>query len=184
MSTTKRVAGNYTVQTISPTDRINLNSSMVVINGNLIVTGNSQTIVSTDTAIDDHTITLNYGVTVPNPLGANIIVARGTSANVSICWNETLQAWQATNDGVTYKYIALGAGGSSANVYTDSAPTLSANLNLNGRTIFTDSTKGSVQLFANTASSGGSGLFVTNTLTTNAELVTKAKAVAYSIVFG
>jgi len=180
MSTTKRISGNYTIQTLNPGDQINLQST-VVINGNLVVTGNSQSIVSTDSAITDHTITLNNGVTTPNPLGANIIVDRGNAANVSIAWNESLSAWQASNDGSTYKYIQLG-NSPSANLYSDSAPTLSANLNLNGHTVY--SAAGSVQIFANTAGSGGSGVYVTNTVTTNAELVTKAKAVAYSIVFG
>jgi hypothetical protein len=181
MSTTKRISGDYTIQTLNVGDRINLDATAVVINGNLVVTGNSQSIVSTDSAITDHTITLNNGVTTANPLGANIIVDRGNLANVSIAWNENVQAWQASNDGVTYKYIQLGSS-STSNVYSDSAPTLSANLNLNGHTIY--SPQGSVQIFANTANSGGSGIYVTNTVTTGAELVTKAKAVAYSIVFG
>jgi hypothetical protein len=172
MSTTKRIAGNYTIQTLNSGSSINLDSNMVVINGNLVVTGNSQSIVSTDSAITDHTITLNNGVTSPNPLGAN---------NVSIAWDEGKQAWVGTNDGTTYKYLLLSSS-PTANVYSDSAPTLSANLNLNGHTIY--SPQGSIQLFANTAGSGGSGIYVTNTQTTNAELVTKSKAVAYSIVFG
>jgi hypothetical protein len=181
MSTTKRVSGDYTIQTLNTGDKINLDSSMVVINGNLIITGNSQSIVSTDSAITDHTITLNNGVASPNPLGANIIVDRGTSANVSIAWDEGKSAWVGTNDGVTYKYLQL-SNNPTSNVYSDSAPTLSGNLNLNGHTIY--SPTGSVQLFANTANSGGSGLYVTNTVTTGGELVTKSKAVAFSIIFG
>lgn len=183
MSTTKRISGDYTIQSINPTDKINLDSATVVINGNLVVTGNSQSIVSTDTAINDHTITLNNGVTIPNPLGANIIVARGSSANVSIAWNENLQAWQASNDGVTYKYLLQGSS-STVSVSSDTNPALGGNLFLNGHTIYSGPTKGNVQIFANTASSGGSGVYVTNDSTTGAELVTKAKAVAYSIVFG
>lgn len=181
MSTSKRISGDYTIQTLNIGDKINLDSSMVVINGNLVVTGNSQSIVSTDTAITDHYIILNNGVTTPNPLGANIIVDRGTGANVSIAWDEGKQAWVGTNDGTTYQYVLLGAT-PTANVYSDPAPTLSANLNLNGHTIY--SPTGSVQIFANTANSGGSGVYVTNTQTTGAELVTKAKAIAFSIIFG
>jgi hypothetical protein len=59
---------------------------------------------------------------------------------------------------------------------------LSANLNLNSHTLYNPT--GNVQLTLTTASSGGSGVYVTNTQTANAELATKAKAVAYSIVFG
>jgi hypothetical protein len=184
MSTTKRISGNYTIQTLNPNDQINLQANAVIINGNLFVTGNSQTVSTTNSAISDNLITLNHGLSnsaPPNPLGAAIEVDRGTQANVQIRWNETLQAWQASNDGVTYKYILLGAG-TTANLYNDPAPTLGANLNLNGHTIY--SPAGSVQLFANTAQSGGSGLYVTNTQATGAELVTKSKAVAFSIIFG
>ena len=178
MSTTKRISGNYTIQTLNPNDQINLQANAVIINGNLFVTGNSQTVSTTNSAISDNLITLNHGLSnsaPPNPLGAAIEVDRGTQANVQ------MQAWQASNDGVTYKYILLGTG-TTANLYNDPAPTLSANLNLNGHTIY--SPDGSVQLFANTAQSGGSGLYVTNTQATGAELVTKSKAVAFSIIFG
>ena len=183
MSTTKRILGNYTLQSIAAGGQISLDASQVVINGNLVITGNSQSIVSTDSAITDHTITLNNGVTSPNPLGANIIVDRGTSPNVSIAWNETVAAWQITNNGVTYANIAS-VGSSLANVYGDSSPALGGNLFLNGHTIYSGPTKGNVQIYANTANSGGSGVYVTNDSTTGAELVTKAKAVAYSNVFG
>jgi hypothetical protein len=181
MSSTKRISGDYTIQTLNNGDKINLNSSMVVVNGNLFVTGDSQTVVSTDTAITDHVIVLNHGVATPNPLGANIIVDRGSSANVSIAWDEGKSAWVGTNDGITYQYVLMGST-PAANVYSDPSPTLSANLNLNGHTIY--SPAGAVQIFANTANSGGSGVYVTNSVATGAELVTKAKAIAFSIIFG
>lgn len=37
-------------------------------------------------------------------------VERGTSANVSIRWNETTDAWEYTNDGSTYQQIGSGSG--------------------------------------------------------------------------
>ena len=184
MSTIKRISGPYTIQTLNPTDQINLDTPTVFINGNLVVTGNSQSIVSTDTAINDHTITLNNGVTTPNPLGANIVVARsasGSPANVFISWNETVKAWQVYN-GTMVANIATSASSGIANVYADSAPTLSANLNITGERIY--STSANVQLYMNTPGSGGTGLYITNASTTGAEMVTKSKAVAYSIVFG
>jgi hypothetical protein len=183
MSTTKRISGNYNIQSVNPTDNINITTSLVTINGNLVVTGNSQSIVSTDSAITDSTITLNNGITVPNPNGANIIVDRGSSPNVSMRWNETVTAWQLTDNGSTYANIAT-VGSSLANVYGDSSPTLGGNLFLNGHTIYSGPTKGNVQIFANVANSGGSGVYVTNDVTTGGELVTKSKAIAFSIIFG
>jgi hypothetical protein len=66
----------------------------------------------------------------------------------------------------------------------DTTPALGGNLNITSRTLYTDAAKGSVQVYANTASGGGSGIWVTNTVSSNAELVTKNKAFAISIVFG
>jgi len=186
MSTTKRISGSYTIQTINPGDQINIDSTQVVINGNLIVTGNSQSIVSTDSAITDHTITLNNGVTTPNPLGANIIVARsasGSPANVFISWNESVKSWQLYN-GTAVSNIATAVSSGITSVSQDTNPALGGNLNITGHTLYTNVSSGNVQISANTAGSGGSGVYVTNTQTTNAELVTKSKAVAYSIVFG
>jgi hypothetical protein len=175
MSTTKRIPDIYTI--ISPS---------VVIDGNLFVTGNSQSIVSTDTAITDHVITLNNGVTTPNLLGANIVVDRGSSANVSLAWNESLAVWQLTNNGTSYANIATstGGGGAISSVSQDTSPALGGNLNITGHTLYTNVSSGNVQLYANTAGTGGSGIYVTNTQTNNAELVTKTKAVTYSLIFG
>ena len=97
---------------------------------------------------------------------------------------------QITSNGPTYANIAtlptnlVSTLPALTSVLQDTTPALGGNLNITSRTLYTDSTKGSVEIYANTASSGGSGVYVTNTTTSNAELVTKAKAVAYSIVFG
>lgn len=183
MSSVKRISGQYTIETVNSTDQINLNSPLVVVNGNLWVTGNSQVISSTDTAITNNTITLNNGVTSPNPLGANIIVDRGTSPNVSIRWNETVTAWQVTTNGSTYANIAT-ASGSFSNVYADSAPAISANLDLRGHSIWDSSSNASVQLYTGVLGNGGTGIHVTNTQYTDKEIMLKQRSIAYSILFG
>lgn len=187
MSTYKRINGDYTIASVNATDKININTATVVINGNLIVTGNSQSIVTTDTAITDHTITLNSGVTSPNPAGANIIVARSTSgspANVFISWNETVKAWQYYN-GTTIANIASSASSGIPSVSADPNPALGGNLNLTGYKIWDSTTTANVQLnFSNTVSTGGTGIYVTNTKYANVELASKTRSVAYSILFG
>ena len=187
MSTIKRISGVYTIQTVNSTDQVNINSPQVVINGNLVVTGNSQSIVSTDTAITDHTITLNSGVTSPNPAGANIIVARslnGSSANVSIRWNETVGSWQITNNGSSFANIVTPAGAGITSVSADTNPALGGNLNLSGHSIW-DSTTNGTALTLSTPGGAGSGVFATPVSTgTPVELVTQSKALAYSIIVG
>ena len=178
MSTTKRIIGDYTIET--------LNGNVAII-GNLTVSGNTTTINSTNTSVADNIITLNKGESASGVSSgsAGIEIDRGLAANVQIRWNESIDRWQTTNDGTTFANIVTGSSGTSLSaVVDDPAPVLGGNLNVTGKTIFTDNTKGSVQVFANTAGSGGSGIYVTNTTVTGAELVTKAKAVAYSIVFG
>jgi hypothetical protein len=187
MSTTKRINGQYT---ITNKDTIGANviisTGTLFIDGNLQIGGNSQSISHTNTDITDNIVVLNKGETsagVSSPGYSGIQIDRGSFANVSLQWNENVTSWQITSDGTTFSNIAS-AGNSLGNVYADPAPKLGGNLDITGKTIFSNSTKGSVQLFANTANSGGSGLYVTNTLTTGAELVTKSKAVAFSIIFG
>ena len=186
MSTYKRISGDYTIQSVGINDKININSGSVVINGNLFVTGNSTSIVSTDSSITDSKITLNAGVPVANPNGGILEVDRGsTGANVQLIWNETVKNWQVTRDGSNYANIATTTGGVLSNVYADSAPAISANLDLRGNSIW-DSTDGSsgVSLTLNAPAGAGSGVYSTTTAGVTSELVTQSKALAYSIIFG
>jgi hypothetical protein len=104
----------------------------VYIYGNLYVTGNTNTTSTNDLAITNNSIILNAGLSganAPNPLGANIIVDRGSSPNVSIQWSESLGYWQLTNDGSTFAKISTtGAGSVAAAGFTGSVQYNSANL--------------------------------------------------------
>jgi hypothetical protein len=182
MSTVKRVLGSYTIQTINSSDPINLNSASVFVNGNLYVTGNSQQVVTTNSAVSDNIITLNHGVTVPNPAGAAIEVDRGTSANVQLRWNETTATWQVSAaDGVTFSNIAT-ASSTLANIFADPSPAISANLNITNHQLY--DTVANVHIYANTVAGGGSGVYVDANGSNHQELVTKSKALAFSIIFG
>jgi hypothetical protein len=192
MSTYKRISGDYTIQSVGVNDVININSSMVTINGNLQVSGNSQTIVSTNSAITDNKITLNHGLSnssPPNSAGAAIEVDRGTGANVQLRWSETVQNWQITTDGTTYANILTSTGAGLSNVYSDSSPAISANLDLRGRRIWNSNIAsqalvGNVSLFISNVGTGGSGIYANNTSYINGELINKTRSVAYSILFG
>lgn len=108
MAVFKNLNTSYTISNkISPAANITLRTGTVVIDGNLLVQGTSQT----DLNVKDNIITVNYGETGPgvtlNTAGLN--VDRGSLANVSILWNETLGAWTLTNDGTTYNAIQTGS---------------------------------------------------------------------------
>jgi hypothetical protein len=184
MAQNTNIRGDWNITSIGPTDRINITSTAVVINGNLFVTGNSQTIVSTDSAITDHKIVLNNGLSLtspPNPLGAIIEVDRGTGANVQLRWYEPYEKWQITNDGTIFSNIASSSSSLTALV-DDPSPTLGANLNITNHTIY-DTTYG-VSATAGTPGVGKSGLFVTNANGANLEIATSTSAIVYSIIFG
>ena len=187
MATVKYVSGSYTI-----------NSQLVTINGNLVVTGNSTSINTTDTSIWDNIITLNGNLAsnVAPTLNAAIEVNRGSSANVALRWNESVDAWQITNDGATYSNIATSTGSGGM--------TISANLDMNGYTIYT-TTRANVTIDTNlaikstsvsppgvtgynvlssqTVGGGGSGLYFNNNVVSG-ELASKSAAVKYSIIFG
>jgi len=192
MSTYKRINGDYTIQSVGINDVININSKMVTINGNLQVSGNSQTIVSTNSAVTDNKITLNHGLSnssPPNAAGAAIEVDRGTGANVQLRWSETVQNWQITTDGTTYANLLTSSGAGLANVFSDSSPAISANLDLRGKRIWNSNIAsqalvGNVSLFISNVGTGGTGIYANNTSYTNGELINKTRSVAYSILFG
>jgi hypothetical protein len=153
-STVKNLSGDYTI-----------NSTLVTINGNLVVTGNTTSINSTDLIVNDNIITLNGNVTGAPVLNAAIAVNRGSSANVQLRWNESFDKWQLTNNGSTFGNIAT-----------------TGNIDLTGLTIF--DTANSVTLYSGAVSSGQTGLYVDNSGDVQQELISKNAAISYSIIFG
>jgi hypothetical protein len=77
-------------------------TSTVRIQGNLVVTGTSSSINAETVTVDDNIIVLNNNVTGTPTENAGIEIERGTSANVSVLWNESTDRWTFTNDGSTY----------------------------------------------------------------------------------
>lgn len=190
MSTFKRIAGDYTIQSVNTSDRIIINSGNVFIEGNLWVSGNTQTYTANNASITNNIITLNAGVPTPNPAGASIVVSRGTSgqANAAISWNETVGAWQISEVVNGSYYTANIATSTStgqflSSVNQDPAPFLGGNLNIWSRGIYSNIS--GVQLYSVSApGAGGTGLTVTNSTYANVELMSKTKSIVYSIIFG
>jgi hypothetical protein len=210
MATTKRINGDYTIKSVNlNTDTFSIERfGQVTINGNLTVTGNTTTVNSTDTSVRDNIILLNDGET-GNGVSrsfAGVRVSRGLLANVEIGYNEDFDKWVLTNNGTTYGNIAtFGTTPFITNVSEDLSPSLGGNLDVAGYTIFnsvanlnvivdagiqminrgTDlvAETGNVVMYANTVSGGGSGVYVSNDQGAGQELVTKRKAIVYSLIF-
>ena len=80
----------------------------VTVGGNLTVNGTTTTLNTETLAIEDNIVVLNSNVTGSPTTNAGIEIERGTSANVSVRWNESTDSWELTEDGSTYKNIAVG----------------------------------------------------------------------------
>lgn len=186
MSVTKRISGDYNIVTKSDglsTGNVTVTTDTFFVNGNMVVGGTATSVTRTDSAITDNMIVINKGETGAgvSMVYSGIEVDRGTYANVQLRYNESIQKWEITNDGTNFGTLTTSIGGAAlANVYADSAPTLSANLNILGRTIY-DSTS-SVELATNTPQEGATGIYVTNGLVANEELINKTKALIFNVL--
>jgi hypothetical protein len=141
MSYTQRFSDNYKLESIDPNGTVEIEAKSVTVIGNLIVSGTSIEVSSTDLAINDNTIVLNKG-----ELGAGVTslysgieIERGTATNVGLRYFETDNKWQITNDGSTWSNILSGGGVGILNVVEDATPQLGGPLDVNGQTIMSAS---------------------------------------------
>jgi hypothetical protein len=213
MALTKRINTSYTLKTINVSDTVTMDTSLVTITGNLIVLGSQASLSTTNTTIFDNVITLNAGLSpgIAPTLNAGIEVDRGTLANVQLRWNETVRAWQVTNDGTTYSNIATIASGLSPSttsltaISQDTAPVLGGNLDVQNYQIYSSTSSyirlndnvaiatttvappavpGNVVVYTSTSGGSQSGVYVNNGVDPVSELTTQTAALKYAIIFG
>jgi len=202
MAAVKKFNSNLLIQSTGISANITLDSETLFIDavdafitGNLHVTGVYDTTTVTNTNIQDKDIALNVGETLygvggnASPGTSGLIVDRGLQANVSLRWNEIYENWEVTTDGTTFANILTGAGAGLTAVVDDTSPQLGGNLETNGFHIRLDNTlitpsaiPNAVLIGAAAPGSAGSGLFVVNSSTALDELVTKSKAIVFSII--
>ncbi len=206
MPAVKTINGDYTISNKSTAlANVVVATHTLFVDGNLLVGGNTTQVTKTELSISDNIITLNKGeIGSGVSLGtAGLEVDRGSAANVAIVWNETIDKWTITTDGVTYANISTSSGSGSIALIDDPDPTLGGNLNVLARTIYSSNVN--VIKFENnlalsttavvptaianyniiTAKSpelGGSGLYTTNTTNSTREIPSTRKAIVYSLV--
>ena len=186
MAAVKRLNTTYTLDT---TD--------VYLTGNLHVLGVYDTTNVTNTNVQDKDIALNVGEQGwgvggnAAPGQSSIIVDRGLQANVALRWNEIYDNWELTTNGSGYSNIATSSSSGITAVVQDTSPRLGGNLITNGFNVQLQSlltanpptaVASNVILYSDTVGSAGSGLFVVNSGTASDELVTKSKAIVFSII--
>lgn len=112
MATVKSLNSDYNITNkINPLANVTISTNTVYIDGNLFVGGNSTNVYKTDLNVTDNIITVNAGETGPGVTlnTAGLAVDRGSFANVSIVWDESLGKWTLTNDGATFAPIQTGS---------------------------------------------------------------------------
>ena len=203
MPSTDRFSGDYYLTSISGNIYITANAGVgtTVIASDLLVVGKQTNIGSVETLVADNIITLSANVTGVPLLNAGIEVRRGIEPTVSFIWNETVDRWQVTNDGSYFANIMI-------RVEDDPEPHLGGNLWTNSFEIRSDAgenirlnpglgttgielkkitgnlnnTPGYVTFYAKDPQTGESGFYVSNSKHIDQELITKNKALVYSLV--
>lgn len=205
MAIVKTTNSDYVIQTLEYASNITLDSETVRILGNLQVLGNTTSVSTTNTDIKDNVLRLNVGEAGAGvTLGfSGIAVDRGSLGNVSLIFNEDVDKWQVTTDGVTFSNIQAFTGNTSGitQVADDPAPTLGGNLNTSVYSILSTNTYvkfasnlqlayttvpaavlGTTVVYAALPGEGTSGVYVVNGVSANEELVTKKRAFGYSLI--
>lgn len=203
MSSADRFSGDYYLTSINGNVYITAKQGLgtTVISGNLLVMGKQTNIGSVETLISDNIITLAANVSGVPILDAGIEVRRGTEPNVALRWTESVDRWQLTNDGSYFSNIMI-------RVEDDNDPHLGGNLWTNGYEIRSytgenirlnpglgssgleikqttgslNSQSGYTLVYAKEPNLGGSGIYTSNNEKTDQELITKHRALVYSLV--
>lgn len=101
MASYDRLTGDYYIETLTgpqgPGDihiTVGGGQKTVFINGNLVVIGTFTRVETVDTYIYDNIITLNADITGAPFEDSGLEIGRGTSPNVYLKWNETIDWWE------------------------------------------------------------------------------------------
>jgi hypothetical protein len=105
VATTINFGGAATVIDIGSDTGTTTVKNNLVVDGDLTVHGTATVLNTEQMTIEDNIIVLNSNVTGSPTLDAGIEVERGTSANVSLLWDETDENWVRTKDGTNFYHI-------------------------------------------------------------------------------
>ena len=133
-------------------------SNDIVISGNLTVSGTQTIVNSTVTSLADNIIELNRDASGTPSENAGITVNRGSSADVTLQWNEANDVWQFTNDGATYQNMLTD---STARALISAGGDLSYNSGT-GVISFTERTDSEVRGLISVSDTGGDGSLAYN----------------------
>jgi hypothetical protein len=210
MATVDRVSGDWYLTSLSGNIYIEASGGAGVTNilGDLVVIGRQTNLGSIETIVSDNIITLSSNITEGQPLlNAGIEVRRGDELTVAFIWNEAIDKWQVTENGLLFANLMV-------KVQDDPDPHLGGHLYLDGYEIRSNPDQNivlvpgynpventanagieirqitgnlvpkfdSTVIYAKEPNLGHSGLYVSNSKSVDEELITKRKAIIYSLV--
>ena len=209
MPTQKRIDGDYVITTINPPDDVVVNTNTLVVNGNLDVMGNLTYINVDELNIRDPFIILNASNTSTYASNSGVLTHETDTTFAGIRYNATAGAWQISiatdSTGLTGTWTNIGTSGSGVPVgpneslqYNDGGnfggnaaltfDVANAAVLLQGHQVFGNigtapgATANAVAVYHNAVAEGDSGLYVQSAAGTD-ELITKQRAVFYSLIF-
>jgi len=199
MSTYKNTSGNLTMTGNGGLATLTINYAEAVINGNLTYTGNL-------TTVDDFIVVAANNTGTITDMG--LLAQTGPTTFAGLRYDTTANMWQISssvygNGGPVTAYANIATGnatvaGANRNIQFNNSGSFAGNANFsfdfaNSRVTLTGSqsfgniatpanVSNTIVLYGNSVGSGGTGLYVTSASAAD-ELVSKSKAIVYSIIF-
>ena len=197
----KDVSGDYTLTCEGGVGIFTINAANTIFNGNLTYTGNL-------TTVDDFIVVGANNTGAVGNLGLLAGLDVGTNSYAGLRFNADVNAWQISANvygngapNTAYANIATGnatVGGANTQIQFNDSSTFGATANLTfdkntNRLTLTGhqalanvatpaNVSNSVVIYSNVVSAGGTGLYFTSAAA-NDELVSKSKAIVFSIIF-
>ena len=199
MSTYKNTSGDLTMTGDGGLATLTINYAEAVINGNLTYTGNL-------TTVDDFIVVAANNTGTVTDMG--LLAQTGPTTFAGLRFDTTANMWQISssvygNGGPVTSYANIATGnatvaGANRNIQFNNSGSFAGNANFsfdfaNGRVTLTGSqafgniatpanVSNTIVLYGDSVGSGGTGLYVTSASAAD-ELVSKSKAIVYSIIF-
>jgi hypothetical protein len=208
MTTYKRIDGDFYIQTISPPQQKVYIDTDTTVTGNLTVQGNLTYINVTELNVTDPFILVNASNTATYSSNSGLLTHKTSSDYAGIRYNSNSNSWEistsTSSSGITGSWSAIASAGSIAagantEIQYNNGGALGANaafkfdyatsrLTINGTTALgyssvpPTSVANSATMVANIPGSGGTGIYFNNNSSQD-ELISKSKAIVFSIIF-
>jgi hypothetical protein len=209
MTTYKRIDGDFYIQTVYPPEQKVYIDTDTTVSGNLVVQGNLTYINVSELNVTDPFILVNASNTGTYQSNSGLLTHKTSSDYAGIRYNDNSGSWElsvstgASGTTGTWTPIATGSsvtpGGGNTAIQFNDGGTFGGNaafafdyatsrLTINGTTaigyksIPPATVANSATLVANIPGSGGTGIYFNNDSNQD-ELISKSKAIVFSIIF-